>query len=246
MGLLYLVIFFKFCDLSTKSCRLIVMFYYFCSLYLLIFFKYEDLSNSNFIWTGWKVPLRFDYFVLFYTNYFIFWWWSLALGSRSTKRKLSLIYMFYYFLICCYQCFPLRGSPLLQFAFEYCVARLSVQTRRKLKSLYLRSVSSKSTMQFRMCSQRDTEKTEFGAVPICCPPCIRCVVSPVVSLSVVVAASTGGCTRRDLSWSDPVKTGGARFGLRPWEEPRIQLVNWRSSPSTNGEVGYDLGYDVPR
>ncbi|KAG5321523.1 ZMAT2 protein, partial [Acromyrmex heyeri] len=45
-------------------------------------------------------------------------------------------------------------------------------------------------MQFRMCSQRDTEKTEFGAVPICCPPCIRCVVSPIISsLSVVVATS---------------------------------------------------------
>jgi len=90
MGLLYLVIFFNFCDLSTKSCRLIVMFYHFCLLYLLIFFKWRSFQLELHL-NRMKCTAAIQLFCiilhrLFYLLMMIFCTWSLV------SRKLVDIY----------------------------------------------------------------------------------------------------------------------------------------------------------
>lgn len=99
-------------------------------------------------------------------------------------------------------------------------------------------------MRFRMCSQNDTEKTGFGAVPILCPGA-EPPAAFAASSSVVVDAS--------YEWVYPDEFVVTRARKRA--EPCLVYASEGTPDSISklrefavdeqSEVGYDLGYDVP-
>lgn len=121
-----------------------------------------------------SLSLPFVIIIFYNISLAIFAW--LLLGSHSGNLSIDMYFLnvlsltiklvFYFSIASLHQL-----APKCRLAnFQRKLSPSNDSDARPMESLYSRSVSlSNDAMRFRTCSQNDTDKTGFGAVPICFP-----------------------------------------------------------------------------